>query len=261
MFDNPNLTGGYVKDSLLKRLSNHIHVLLRRRLCCFEIAVSLVNDKAGLEIGGPSDVFRDWPAPLPLYDKVASLDNCDFSSSTTWASHSDIYLFSPRKVPGNTICCEGSDIAVVADNTYDFILSSHNLEHFANPIKALKEWRRITRAGGGLILVLPDYTKTFDHRRQPTPIAHMLNDFVRNSQEDDLTHLPEILRTHDFSMDPGAGSAEEFQRRSLNNSTNRCLHHHVFDEDNSRELLVLAGLEVIAVEKAWPNNIFVLAHF
>ena len=118
----------------------------------------------------------------------------------------------------------------IADHTYDFILSSHNLEHFANPVKALQEWKRVTRPGGGLILVLPDYSKTFDHRRTPTTVDHMFEDFERDTQEDDLTHLPEILEKHDISLDPGVASADEFHRRSLDNFNNRCLHHHVFDE-------------------------------
>lgn len=223
--------------------------------------MALVDRKAGLEIGGPSDVFRKWPAPLPLYDKVASLDNCDYSRSTAWSQHEESFTFSPGKPPGKTICCEGSDLAVIADYRYDFVLSSHSLEHHANPIKALKEWQRVTRPRGGLILVLPDSSRTFDHRRKPTPVAHMVEDYLRNTQEDDMTHLAEILEAHDFSMDPGAGSVEQFRERSLNNFQSRCLHHHVFNETNSRELLIEAGLQVLAVERVWPNHIFLVARF
>lgn len=250
-----------MKDFAVNHLSDHIHVLLRGRLRCHKLALSLVNQKTGLEIGGPSDIFRRWPAPLPLYDYVAALDNCDFSRNTVWVQHQASYIFSTRKAPGSVICSEGSVISAVTDSSYDFILSCHNLEHFANPVKALKEWQRIGRPGGGLILVLPDHTRTFDHRRPPTPVSHMLEDFARNTQEDDLTHLPEILEAHDFTMDPGAGSMEQFQKRSLENFTNRCLHHHVFNETNSRELLEATGLKVLATERVWPNSIFLIARF
>ena len=89
--------------------------------------------------------------------------------------------------------CDGSNLVGVENGSYDFVLSSHNLEHFANPVKALKEWQRVLRPGGSLILVLPHYAKTFDHRRKLTPVAHMIEDFERNTQEDDLSHLEEIL--------------------------------------------------------------------
>jgi SAM-dependent methyltransferase len=234
-------------------------LLAQGRLECFNSVVPFVKDKSGLEIGGPSEVFRRWCSPLPIYPQVTSLDNCDVSRTTIWATHADAYRFSKGTVPGKTIFCEGSDLSCVSDQNYDFILSSHNLEHFANPVKALHEWKRVTRPGGGLVLVLPNHSKTFDHRRSPTTVDHMFEDFERNMQEDDLSHLPEILQTHDLSLDLAAGSAEEFRSRSLNNFTNRCLHHHVFDKTNSRQLLSAVGMDVLAVEPAFPFHIFLLA--
>jgi SAM-dependent methyltransferase len=218
-----------------------------------------VAGKNGLEIGGPSKVFEEGIQPLPIYPLVGSLDNCDFSRDTTWASHGDGYIFSPGKPPGKSIFRDASNLSSIADHTYDFILSSHNLEHFANPIKALEEWKRVTRPGGGLIIVLPDYSKTFDHRRTPTSIDHIFEDFERDTQEDDLTHLPEILDKHDLSLDPGGCTPEAFHRRSLDNFNNRCLHHHVFDQANSRELLTRCGMEVLVVDLAPPFHILLLA--
>jgi ubiquinone/menaquinone biosynthesis C-methylase UbiE len=153
---------------------------------------------------------------------------------------------------------DASDLSSIADQSYDFVLSSHNLEHIANPVKALYEWKRVTRPGGGLILLLPNHMRTFDHRRSPTTVDHMFEDFRQQTPEDDLYHLPEILEKHDFNLDPGT-TVEEFHRRSLENFNNRCLHHHVFDASNSRELLLRSGLEVLAVELALPNHIFLLA--
>lgn len=245
--------------SVFSRVVSRTRIALQGRLSCYKLAVSLVKGRSGLEIGGPSAVFREWYSSMPIYKEVGSIDNCDISRSTAWATHSDSYTFSPQKPAGKNIFCDGSDLSIVADKSYDFILSSHNLEHFANPIKALKEWQRVTQPGGALILVLPNYSLTFDHRREPTPVSHMIQDFKQNTQEDDLTHLPEILGVHDLSMDPLAGTPEEFRERSLKNFRNRCLHHHVFNETNSRGLLTEAGMEVLAVETALPHHIFLLA--
>jgi ubiquinone/menaquinone biosynthesis C-methylase UbiE len=245
--------------SVLSRAANRARIVLQGRMSCFRLAASLVKGKSGLEIGGPSAVFREWYSPLPIYREAGSIDNCDISRSTAWANHSDSYRYSPHKPAGRNIFCDGSNLSIVADKTYDFILSSHNLEHFANPVKALKEWQRVTRPGGALVLVLPNYARTFDHRREPTPVSHMIQDFNQNTQEDDLTHLPEILDAHDLSMDLPAGTLKEFRERSLKNFANRCLHHHVFNEVNSRELLTEAGMDVLAVEIALPFHIFLLA--
>ena len=42
----------------------------------------------------------------------------------------------------------------------------------------------------------------------------MFEDFRRGTPEDDLFHLPEILEKHDFSLDPGSASVEDFHRRT-----------------------------------------------
>jgi ubiquinone/menaquinone biosynthesis C-methylase UbiE len=44
----------------------------------------------------------------------------------------------------------------VADNTYDYVYSSHLIEDFADTADALKKFIRILRPGGNLILVFPD---------------------------------------------------------------------------------------------------------
>ncbi len=235
------------------RYMSGIHLRRRRRY------LDLVDGRCGLEIGGPSDVFSAGN-PLDLYQVLGGLDNCNFSDFTVWEGQQQaVYRYHPEKEPGISIFCEGSDLSLVPDGAYDFVLSSHNLEHLANPVKALMEWRRILRTSGVLVLALPDYRKTFDHRRKPTTVDHMFHDFEQRTGEDDLTHLPEILKKHDLVRDPAAGTPEQFAGRSKNNLANRCLHHHVFDKKNSRELLERTGFRVRSVDVADPCHLLLLA--
>jgi SAM-dependent methyltransferase len=254
------------------RARRKLRLFLQGRLKCYDFALSLVEGRNGLEIGGPTDVFQTlhrlsriygWQTPMPIYDHVGSLDNCNFSSETMWVTHDESYRFSPNKAPGNVIIADGSALSGVGDATYDFVLSSHNLEHFANPVKALKEWKRVTRPNGALILVLPDYRRTFDRHRSPTPVQHMLDDYAQNTGEDDSTHVPEVLKLHDLRMDGTlkTGAYDELRARSINNLANRSLHHHVFDESNSEELLKEVGLDVLAIELALPYHIFILSRW
>jgi len=220
-----------------------------------------VVDKIGLEIGGPSGCFRD-SGELPLYGYVAGLDNCVFSLETIWEggrAEGPTFFYHPRKTKGFNFIREATDLHGIIDHHYDFVLSSHNLEHIANPVKALKEWIRVVKPGGAIIVLLPDCRRTFDHRRQPTAVGHMVKDYELGTNERDMTHLEEILELHDLSRDPEAGTTEQFYQRSLCNYENRCLHHHVFDECNSRELLEAAGLSVEIVEIAKPHHIAILS--
>ena len=44
----------------------------------------------------------------------------------------------------------------VLDDQFDFVYSSHCLEHLENPLEALKNWLRVTKPGGFLIVSVPD---------------------------------------------------------------------------------------------------------
>ena len=220
-----------------------------------------VAGKFGLEIGGPSIVFGD-SGELPLYRYVAGLDNCNFAFETVWEGkqvEGETYFYHPRRPNGSNFVREATDLRGIPNHKYDFILSCHNLEHISNPVRALREWMRVIKPGGTIVILLPDYRHTFDHRRTPTPVEHMLEDYRLQTDETDLTHLDEILELHDLSRDLAAGSKEQFRARSRQNFANRCLHHHVFDERNSRALCEAVGLEVKLAEVAKPQHIAILA--
>ena len=60
--------------------------------------------------------------------------------------------------------CRGWDIedgdaqfmASVPDNSFNFVHSSHCLEHMHNPYEALQHWFRILKPGGHLVVTIPD---------------------------------------------------------------------------------------------------------
>jgi predicted SAM-dependent methyltransferase len=220
-----------------------------------------VANRFGLEIGGPSSLFEDR-GELPIYRYVAGLDNCVFSLDTVWEgtrSEGPTFSYDREKKNGFNFIREATHLRDIADDSYDFVLSSHSLEHTSNPVRALKEWMRVVKPQGAIIIILPEYRWTFDWKRQPTPVAHMIEDYERGTDETDLSHLPEILEYHDLSRDPGGQTQDAFHQRSLLNFENRCLHHHVFDQSNSRGLLESVGLRVEVQELVKPYHIVLLA--
>lgn len=50
----------------------------------------------------------------------------------------------------------------VPDDSQDFVINSHVLEHFENPIKAMLEWDRVTKVGGIIFMIVPHKMRTFD---------------------------------------------------------------------------------------------------
>ncbi|OBK98347.1 hypothetical protein A5652_06775 [Mycobacterium sp. 1165178.9] len=218
----------------------------RWRLPLRERYQSFVDGKYGVEIGGPSLLFR---TVLPLYQRVRGLDGVNFSADTIWEGRIEAgarYHYQRNK-RGHQFIADATDLNKFATARYDFLLSSNCLEHTANPLKALVEWKRVIKVGGALVLVVPNKENNFDHRRPVTKFEHLLDDFTADVGEDDLTHLDEILALHDLRRDWPAGGRQQFRKRSLKNFHNRTLHHHVFDVGLIEEMLQRVGFGIVDV--------------
>lgn len=190
-----------------------------------EILINVTQNKNGIEIGGPSA-----ETGRIIYENSNLMDNVIFSKNTVWSKHTDDYLYYNEK-RGKVFINDAVDITSVEKNSYDFCFSSHCLEHIANPLKAIKEWLRIVKHDGYIIIIVPEKSVCFDHNRKYTDFSILSRQYENNVGEDDLSTLPEILEKHDLSMDIPAGTFEQFKNRSLQNYNNRCLHHYVYSPD------------------------------
>jgi SAM-dependent methyltransferase len=84
---------------------------------------------AGIDIGGKPDPLRAYRSLLPFVEEIRTWDLED----------------------GDAQFMTG-----VPDQAYDFVHSSHCLEHLHDPIAGLQNWFRILRQGGVLIVTVPD---------------------------------------------------------------------------------------------------------
>jgi len=231
------------------------------RLACYQHYKPFFQGKIGLEIGGPSSIFKRRGF-LPVYTVAARIDNCNFNHQTIWEGaikEGATFHYDKQRAPGNQYIAEATNLGHIASASYDFVLLSHTLEHVANPLQALAELTRALKEKGLLVLVVPHRDGTFDHRRPVTSLAHFIQDFEQQITEGDLTHLYEILRLHDLSKSPEAGDFEAFKQRSKRNLENRCLHHHVFDTHLAVEVIHHMGLQILAVEVFHPYHILIVA--
>ena len=238
-----------------------IRRIRRPQARCFPAIKEIVGGATGIEIGGPSPIFARG-GMIPVYPLAKRIDNVNFSRSTIWqhaTEKGESFTFHPGKTPGKQIIAEGADLREISSAKYDFVLSSHMLEHTANPLGALAEWRRLLRPGGALVLVVPHRDGTFDHLRPITTISHLVEDSESNMGEDDLTHLPEVLRLHDLSRDSEAGDVATFRKRAERNPQIRSMHHHVFDTSLAAAAVTTAAFDLVAVEPLQPYHIIIVA--
>ena len=77
----------------------------------------------------------------------------------------------------------------ISDDTFDFVHSSHCLEHMRNPATALRNWLRILKPGGHLICIVPDedlyeqgiFPSTFNSDHKHTFTIHKRSSWSSNS--------------------------------------------------------------------------------
>ena len=224
----------------------------------YRVIKGYIDGRRCLEIGGPSSIFREG-SKIPIYSHLGSLDNVDFSQRTLWSQDTEYegVRASSGRPTGRQFIADATELTPIDSGSYDVVLSSHVVEHIANPIRALTEWKRVLKEDGRILAVVPEGARIFDHARTATSIDHFLQDFRDEVLEDDLGHLSEILRYHDISMDSAAQGWENFVERSKRNGELRALHHHVFTPESLKKLLGVAGFAVDVVARVRPVHILV----
>jgi len=147
---------------------------------------------AGLDIGGKPD-------PLCLYGELFPL----MTSVRTW----DLEDGDAQFLNG------------VADESLDFVHSSHCLEHLNDPGEGLRNWFRVLREGGYLVITVPDedlyeqgvFPSTFnrDHKwtftvfkeKSWSPRSINLVDLVRKlGQAADIIKIEQLSSTYRFDL-------------------------------------------------------------
>lgn len=114
--------------------------------------------------------------------------NIDNSPETVYKAEERSLCGTELKID---VISEGDELPL-ATSSVDFVLTSHVLEHFLDPIKALKEWYRVVKNGGYLLAVVPHKERTFDKDRPRTPLAELI---ARHK-----AHLPRPVENKHFSV-------------------------------------------------------------
>lgn len=146
---------------LLRRLLNRPDPIAVRRAA----ARKYLSGK-GLEVG-PNR------APLPLPEgAVAIYVDCEME-------------------PGVDMVSDIETLPQFQDESLDFVIANHVLEHVENPIKALHSVARVLRDGGIAFIALPNKEYTFDKLRPVTELSHIVRDFDEGPEWSRHDHLRE----------------------------------------------------------------------
>ncbi len=133
-----------------------------------KLAHKLLDGLQGIEIGGS--------AHNSFGLKTKNVDYCGEMDT--------IFKKEELKICGETmpvdIIARGDEIPV-PNESQDFVINSHVLEHFPDPIKALKEWYRIIKDGGYIFMIVPHKERTFDKEKKRTTLQELIDRHKRET--------------------------------------------------------------------------------
>jgi SAM-dependent methyltransferase len=132
-----------------------------------------------------------------------------------------------------------------ADESLDFVIANHVLEHVEDPVAALTAFIRVLRPGGVVFLTLPDPRYSFDGRRERTTVAHVLRDHRHGPETSRQEHYEEWAHVIEGLVD-----REDIERRTAEFAGAGTRNHfHVWELGTFLELLFALELPV-AIEAA-----------
>jgi len=126
-------------------------------------AHQLLDNLIGIEIGGSAHNSFNLP-------KCKNVDYTDDMETVFKIGES---ILCGEKMPVD-IVAEGDDLPL-EDNSVDYVISSHVLEHFFDPVAAVKEWLRVVKPGGYVFSIVPKQDALPTETRPCTQLQELLD--------------------------------------------------------------------------------------
>jgi SAM-dependent methyltransferase len=161
-----------------------------------EICVSQLKG-SGIEFGPGAN-----PMPIPL---TCEAHFADFVSSDEVRKRK--YEAAGDDFAPVEFVMDLSNPCIVPDASLDFIICAHVIEHVPDPLRVYERAYGKLKAGGQLVLVVPDAARSFDLGRPLTSLEHLIADFESPDEHRDREHYEEF-----FSHVLSGPQREEWQR-------------------------------------------------
>jgi len=183
----------------------------------------------GIEVGALHN-----PLPIPNGASVRYVDRMDKPG---------LYQHYPELCQYNLvdvdIVDDGETLLTFEDNSQDFIIANHFLEHCEDPIGTLKAFFRVLRTGGILYCAVPSKSKTFDRDRFTTPLHHLIKDHEQGVAYSRKSHYVEWVSLVEPHFQRTYSQGPAFDAR-VNDLMLQCysIHFHCWEMDGFKDFLI-----------------------
>lgn len=170
----------------------------------FGTSIHAKHDQAFFDMRDTNDIYDDYvvrlihakkfPKPVIHPESVLAhkyldgLNGCEIGASPEnpfnigGGAYCNIDIPATDRQAHNAYYHSGFSVNIIADgtnlpfkdNTLDYVLSSHVIEHFFDPIAAIQEWLRVIRPGGYVFMIAPHQDRIYDKLRPTTPISELI---------------------------------------------------------------------------------------
>jgi SAM-dependent methyltransferase len=196
----------------------------------------------GIEIGG---LHR----PLPVYEGASVRYVDRLPTQALREAYPDL---KDQPLVEVDIVDDGEKLETIPDESQDFLIANHMLEHARDPIRTVRNFLRVLKPGGILFMAIPDKRFTFDRYRQITAFEHIKRDYLEGPAWSERAHFEEwVMKVPRGAQAPEPlAEAQVRERADAVIAKGMSIHFHVWTVVEMMEMFLRMGGEL-----GFPINI------
>jgi predicted SAM-dependent methyltransferase len=129
---------------------------------------------------------------------------------------------------------DGEKLKTLKNNSQDFIIANHFIEHCEDPIGTIKNHLRILKPQGILFMAVPDMRYTFDSNRPLTTLDHLNQDYLSGPEKSRKNHYLDWSKY--FLKITGLNARQQAQKLM---ESKYSIHFHVWSKDSFSDFLIM----------------------
>lgn len=137
------------------------------------------------------------------------------------------------------VVTDAETLESIPDESQDFVVANHVIEHMENTVRALGHWLRVLRPGGVLFMAVPHRERTFDRHRPGTPVEAVLADYRDGPGASRRGHYVEWVEKVEGVTGAAVEAAVETHMRDRFS-----IHFHTWTDSEFLELLRVCSVDL-----------------
>lgn len=139
---------------------------------------------------------------------------------------------------------DGERLTTIHDDSQEFVIANHFVEHCQDPIGALANMLRVLKNGGILFLAIPDKRYSPDCNRPLTSNEHLLKDYRDGPLWSRRQHFEEFVRLWTYEPLQEAEAVEKRVRELMDKDYS--IHFHVWTQATFMSFVLVLKDELAA---------------